>query len=244
MYSSSPHKWLQAPEGIRLSLRARRGDRPACGTPSPPKAGTNPSCAPSASSGSVRRMCRRFGDCARPSSWPTTSAWSGSSSAIASSCDYILAQMMKRGAESWTSPDPALRCAIVDGQRSSHPAHGSGELAVEDEEDSHSRRRQPSKLRLSTPYYLQKKDIDRFLETYDEYKRRRRSREERSAAEYSGPPSSLPRRDRESAFHRAIRCATQSGSTAASSFRRHRGCSRCRYRPCSAAIAAPSRPLC
>jgi selenocysteine lyase/cysteine desulfurase len=30
---------------------------------------------------------------------------------------------------------------------------------------------EPSKLRLSTPYYLQKKDIDRFLETFDEYKR-------------------------------------------------------------------------
>ena len=30
---------------------------------------------------------------------------------------------------------------------------------------------EPSKLRLSTPYYLQKKDIDRFLEKLDEYKR-------------------------------------------------------------------------
>jgi isopenicillin-N epimerase len=28
-------------------------------------------------------------------------------------CDYILAQLIKRGAESWTSPDPALRCAIA-----------------------------------------------------------------------------------------------------------------------------------
>ena len=28
----------------------------------------------------------------------------------------------------------------------------------------------PHKLRLSTPYYLQKKDIDRFLEKFDEYK--------------------------------------------------------------------------
>src|SRR5437879_841631 len=27
--------------------------------------------------------------------------------------DYLLAEMIKRGAESWTSPDPALRCAIV-----------------------------------------------------------------------------------------------------------------------------------
>jgi isopenicillin-N epimerase len=29
----------------------------------------------------------------------------------------------------------------------------------------------PHKLRLSTPYYLQKKEIDRFLEKFDEYRR-------------------------------------------------------------------------
>jgi hypothetical protein len=27
---------------------------------------------------------------------------------------------------------------------------------------------------LSTPYYLQKKDIDRFLEKYDEYRRQKK----------------------------------------------------------------------
>jgi len=27
--------------------------------------------------------------------------------------DFILAEMIRRGAESWTSPDPALRCGIV-----------------------------------------------------------------------------------------------------------------------------------
>ena len=32
----------------------------------------------------------------------------------------------------------------------------------------------PNKLRLSTPYYLQKKDIDRFLEKFDEYKREKK----------------------------------------------------------------------
>jgi hypothetical protein len=29
----------------------------------------------------------------------------------------------------------------------------------------------PHKLRLSTPYYLQKKDIDRFLVKFDEYRK-------------------------------------------------------------------------
>jgi selenocysteine lyase/cysteine desulfurase len=33
---------------------------------------------------------------------------------------------------------------------------------------------EPSKLRLSTPYYLQKKDIDRFLEKFDAYKREKK----------------------------------------------------------------------
>jgi hypothetical protein len=31
---------------------------------------------------------------------------------------------------------------------------------------------EPNKLRLSTPYFVQKKDIDRFLEKFDEYKKR------------------------------------------------------------------------
>ena len=29
----------------------------------------------------------------------------------------------------------------------------------------------PNKLRLSTPYYIQKKDVDRFLEKFDDYKK-------------------------------------------------------------------------
>jgi len=32
----------------------------------------------------------------------------------------------------------------------------------------------PNKLRFSTPYYLQKKDIDRFLEKFDECKREKK----------------------------------------------------------------------
>jgi len=33
---------------------------------------------------------------------------------------------------------------------------------------------EPNKLRLSTPYYLQRKDIDRFLEKFDEYRREKK----------------------------------------------------------------------
>jgi len=44
---------------------------------------------------------------------------------------------------------------------------------VDDAQNPHPRRH-PNKLRLSTPYYLQKKDIDRFLDKFDEYKREKK----------------------------------------------------------------------
>ena len=49
--------------------------------------------------------------------------------------------MKKRGAESWTSPDPALRCAIVTVNVPPGPAHGLGKLDVEDPQNPHPRRR-------------------------------------------------------------------------------------------------------
>ena len=88
-------------------------------------------------------------------------------------CDYILGEMTKRGTESWTSPDPALRCAIatvnappiqrMDLERWLWSAH---KIRI--------RGGEPSKLRLSTPYYLQRKDIDRFLEIYDQYRKEKK----------------------------------------------------------------------
>jgi selenocysteine lyase/cysteine desulfurase len=87
--------------------------------------------------------------------------------------DYILAEMQKRGAESWTSPDPSLRCGIV-----------SVNVPSVDRMDLENwlwkmhkiriRGGDPHKLRLSTPYYLQKKDIDRFLARFDDYKREKK----------------------------------------------------------------------
>lgn len=83
--------------------------------------------------------------------------------------DYILAQMQKRGAESWTSPDPALRCAIATVNVA--PIQ---RMPLEDwlwkEKKIRIRGGEPSKLRLSTPYFLLPKDIDRFLAGFDEYK--------------------------------------------------------------------------
>jgi isopenicillin-N epimerase len=84
--------------------------------------------------------------------------------------DYTLAEMQRRGAESWTSPAPALRCAIVT---VNVPPIKRMDLENWMWKTCKIRIRggDPNKLRLSTPYYLQKKDIDRFLEKFDEYKR-------------------------------------------------------------------------
>ena len=84
--------------------------------------------------------------------------------------DYLHGEMVKRGAETWTSSDPALRCAIAtvnvppikrmdleNWMWSTHKIRIRGG--------------EPSKLRLSTPYYLLKADIDRFLAAFDEYKK-------------------------------------------------------------------------
>ena len=84
--------------------------------------------------------------------------------------DYIREEMVKRGAESWTSPDPALRCAITT---VNVPPVKRMELEnwLWHTHKIRIRGGDPHKLRLSTPYYLLKKDVDRFLEKFDEYKK-------------------------------------------------------------------------
>ncbi|WP_336965107.1 aminotransferase class V-fold PLP-dependent enzyme [Sphingobium aquiterrae] len=83
--------------------------------------------------------------------------------------DYLHGEMMKRGAVSMTSPDPAMRCAIAT-------VTVAPVLRLELQEwlwKSHRirvRGGEPSKLRLSTPYYLSKADIDRFLERFDAFR--------------------------------------------------------------------------
>jgi selenocysteine lyase/cysteine desulfurase len=81
--------------------------------------------------------------------------------------------MAKRGAESWTSPDPALRCAIVT---VNVPSIQRMDLEnwLWKTHKIRIRGGEPSKLRLSTPYYLLRKDIDRFLEKFDEYRREKK----------------------------------------------------------------------
>jgi isopenicillin-N epimerase len=168
-YSSSPHKWLQAPKGSgflyvrdevmdRLwntiategwddtKIRAERFQR--IGTSNVPALWGLRAAIQLANDIGMERIERRQRQLA----------------------DYILEQMKKRGAASWTSPDPTLRCAIV--------SVNVPPIARMDLENwlwkTHKiriRGGDPHKLRLSTPYYLQKKDIDRFLDKFDEYKK-------------------------------------------------------------------------
>jgi len=84
--------------------------------------------------------------------------------------DLLLAEMLKRGAENWTSQDAAFRCAMVavnvppiqimDIERALWAQH---KIRI--------RGGAPYKIRLSTPYWMQKSDIARFLEKFDEFKR-------------------------------------------------------------------------
>jgi isopenicillin-N epimerase len=172
MYSSSPHKWLQAPKGSgflyvrdevidRLwntivtegwddtKIRAERFQR--IGSSNVPALWGLRASVKLANDIGLDRIERRHRKLA----------------------DYMLDEMKKRGAESWTSPDPALRCAIVSVNVPPVPRMDL-ENWLWKTHKIRIRGGDPHKLRLSTPYYLQKKDIDRFLEKFDEYKREKR----------------------------------------------------------------------
>ena len=168
MYSSSPHKWLQAPKGSGFlyvrnevmdylwstiategwdekALRAERFQR--IGSSNVPSLHGLRAAIQLANEIGMGRIEQRQREL----------------------CDYILAEMIKRGAESWTSPDPKLRCAIATVN-----VPPIQRMQLEDwmwkTKKIRIRGGEPSKLRLSTPYYLRKKDIDGFLSSYDEVK--------------------------------------------------------------------------
>lgn len=88
--------------------------------------------------------------------------------------DHLLAEMVKRGARSWTSPDPALRCAIATVNLPGLENIRQGlEGWMWKEKKIRIRGDNPSRLRLSAPYYLLHRDVDRFLAAFDEYRRAR-----------------------------------------------------------------------
>ena len=168
MYSASPHKWLQSPKGTgflyvrdevidRLwntiategwddtKLRAERFQR--IGSSNVPALCGLKASIEFANQIGMDRIERRHRKMA----------------------DYIHNQMEIRGAKSWTSPDPDLRCGIA--------TVTIGPYQMPDPENWLWKQKKirirgglPSKVRLSTPYYLLKKDVDRFLAAYNEYR--------------------------------------------------------------------------
>ena len=169
MYTSSPHKWLQAPKGTgffyirpevqdrvwntiategweRPEIKAERFQR--IGSSNLPIIAGLRAAIELANHIGMDHLERRNRQLA----------------------DRLLAQMTKRGAQSWTSPDPTMRCGIVT---VNVPPVKRAELEnwLWQQKKIRIRGGEPSKLRLSTPYYLLPSDIDRYLASFDEFKR-------------------------------------------------------------------------
>jgi selenocysteine lyase/cysteine desulfurase len=169
MYSSSPHKWLQATKGSgflyvrdevidRLwntiategwndpKLRAERFQR--IGSSNVPTLCGLRAAIAFANAIGMERIEKRHRQMA----------------------NYMLKNMVERGAESWTSPDPAMRCGIVT-VNVPHLVRMDLENWMWKEKKIRIRGGEPSKLRLSTPYYLLHQDVDRYLGAFDEYRK-------------------------------------------------------------------------
>jgi selenocysteine lyase/cysteine desulfurase len=171
MYSSSPHKWLMAPKGSGfLYVRDEVIDRL-----------WNTIATEGWDDRKIRaERFQRIGSSNVPALWGLRASIQLANDIGMDRierqhrrlADYILKEMENRGAESWTSPDPGLRCGIVSVNAPPVPR-----MELENWMWKTHRIRirggDPHKLRLSTPYYLQKKDIDRFLASFDEYKKTR-----------------------------------------------------------------------
>ena len=168
-YSSSPHKWLQAPKGTgflyvredqidRLwstiategwddkKIRAERFQR--IGSSNVPALCGLRAATEFANQIGMERIEKRHRQMA----------------------DYILKEMMARGAVSWTSPDPTMRCGITT-VTVAPVKMPDFELWLWREKKIRIRGGQPSKIRQSTPYYLLHKDVDRYLAAFDEYRK-------------------------------------------------------------------------
>jgi selenocysteine lyase/cysteine desulfurase len=169
MYSSSPHKWLQAPKGtgflyVREEVQERLWNTIVTGGWDEPKL--------------KAARFQQIGSSNVPMLYGLRAALQFANQIgieriekrHRESADYILQEMVKRGAESWTSPDAALRCAIASVNA---PPVQIGELEkwMWKEKKIRIRGGGPSKIRLSTPYYLLRPDVDRYLAAFDEFKR-------------------------------------------------------------------------
>ena len=169
LYSSSPHKWLMAPKGSGfLYIRDEVIDRV-----------WNTVATEGWNEPELRaERFQRIGSSNVPSLWGLRAAIKLANDIGMERIerrhrqlsDYILSEMTARGAESWTSPDANLRCAIAT--VNVPPIHRMDlENWMWKQQKIRIRGGEPSKLRLSTPYYLSKQDLDRFLAAFNLYKR-------------------------------------------------------------------------
>jgi isopenicillin-N epimerase len=168
LYSASPHKWLQSPKGTGfLYVRDEVIDRV-----------WNTIATEGWDDTKIRaERFQRIGS----SNVPALCGLKASiefANKIGMDCieerhrkmaDYILAAMQQRGAKSWTSPDAGLRCGISTVTIAPYKMPDL-EMWMWKEKKIRIRGGAPAKVRMSTPYYLLKKDIDRYLAAYDEYR--------------------------------------------------------------------------
>jgi selenocysteine lyase/cysteine desulfurase len=169
MYGASPHKWLQAPKGTGfLYVRDEMIDRLWSTTTSH---GWN----------DTKIRAERFQHIGS-SNLPALAGLKASldfcnqigldriEKRNRALNNYVYAEMQKRGAELWTSTNPNMRCAIVS--FSIKPVNIYDlERALWKNQKIRIRGGGPYKLRLSTPYYLQRPEIDRFLAQFDEFRK-------------------------------------------------------------------------
>src|SRR5579859_1303447 len=171
MYTSSPHKWLQATKGSGfLYVRDEVIDRL-----------WNTIATEGWDDTKIRaERFQRIGSSNVPALWGLRASIQLANDIgmeriekrHRQTADYMLKEMVKRGSESWTSPDAALRCGIVTVN-----VPGLKRMDLENwlwtKKKIRIRGGDPSKLRLSTPYYLLRKDVDRYLAGFDEYRARK-----------------------------------------------------------------------
>jgi selenocysteine lyase/cysteine desulfurase len=167
LYTGSPHKWLMAPKGTGyLYVRDEMIDRMW-------NTITN--------GGWVMKPLRaarfqQFGTGNMPCLWGLRAAiqfaqklgFDRIEKRTRQLADYTYAELLRRGVRPLTPEDPSMRCGIV---AVNVPSIKRMELEtwLWKQHKIRIRGGEPSRLRISTAYFVQKHEIDRFLEKFDQY---------------------------------------------------------------------------
>lgn len=167
-YTSSPHKWLQSPKGsgflyIRSGMEDRLWNTIVSSSWDDPKGGAY--------------RFQQIGTSNVPNLWGLRASIDFANRIGMEKIEarhrtqnlWLLGEMEKRGARNVTGEDPSLRCGIV-----AVDVPPIQRMALENwmwtTRKIRIRGSEPSRLRLSTPYYLLRPDLERFLAAFDAYK--------------------------------------------------------------------------